>query len=172
MIKVQAYSVDEIFEKKLYYLIPFHIFTYEKEFPAYNEDTKRLADLKEEYQKIMSRLQRCCEEGILEEYTMQTIIDMSKKVLNNIAADYSHVKEEVHSVMGGKVLNYRTKRIYNRGVAQGISQGISQGALQSKIEVFLKALSKGMTLSEAQDLVDIDDATVEIALEQSRGTQE
>lgn len=100
----------------------------------------------------------------MEEYTMQTIIDMSKKVLSNIAADYGHVKEGVRSVMGGKVLNYRTKRIYNRGV--------SQGALQSKIEVFLKALSKGMTLSDAQDLVDIDDATVKIALEQSRGTPE
>ena len=32
VMKVQNYSVETIFEKKLFFLIPFHLFTYEKDF--------------------------------------------------------------------------------------------------------------------------------------------
>ena len=31
VMKVQTYSIDEIFKKKLFFLLPFHIFVYEKE---------------------------------------------------------------------------------------------------------------------------------------------
>ena len=43
--KIVKYSIDEIFEKKLYILIPFYIFTYEADFDEYNTDKEKLAEL-------------------------------------------------------------------------------------------------------------------------------
>ena len=45
VMKSQKYTIDEIFEKKLYFLIPFVIFSYEKRFKRYNEDKEELAKL-------------------------------------------------------------------------------------------------------------------------------
>ena len=41
VIKVKNYTVDELFEKKLYFLIPVHIFVYENSFLLYNENNKK-----------------------------------------------------------------------------------------------------------------------------------
>ncbi len=56
-----------------------------------------------------------------------TIIDMSNKVLEHIAAKYDSVKEGVKAVMGGKVLEYEAKTIKREGIEIGIKQGIEQG---------------------------------------------
>ena len=40
---------------------------------------------------------------------------MSNKVLENIAQKYDNVKKGVHDVMGGQVLEYETKTIWNGG---------------------------------------------------------
>lgn len=47
----------DIFDKGLLILLPFYIFSHEKNFPAYNCDAQKLAELKAEYREIMERLQ-------------------------------------------------------------------------------------------------------------------
>ena len=44
IMKVQKYSLDDIFEKRLLILIPFYIFSYEKSFPEYNGNERKLAE--------------------------------------------------------------------------------------------------------------------------------
>ena len=58
IMKVQAYSLDDIFEKRLLMLIPFYIFSNEKSFPEYNSNKKKLKELKAEYQVILERLNK------------------------------------------------------------------------------------------------------------------
>ena len=43
LMKVQAYSLDDIFEKRLLMLIPFYIFSHESRLPEYNKDERKLA---------------------------------------------------------------------------------------------------------------------------------
>ena len=56
IMKVQAYSLDDIFERGLLMLIPFYIFSHEKSFLEYNSNEQKLAELKAEYQKILEKL--------------------------------------------------------------------------------------------------------------------
>ena len=49
IMKVQTYSLDDIFEKGLLMLIPFYIFSHEKGFQEYNSNEQKLAELKAEY---------------------------------------------------------------------------------------------------------------------------
>lgn len=69
-------------------------------------------------------LERLLERGAISAYTRCTIIDMTNKVLEHIAAGYEAVREGVGAVMGGKVLEYEAKTIKREGIEQGIEQGI------------------------------------------------
>ncbi len=123
VFKVQSYSIDEIFQKRLIFLIPFYIFTHERRFRVYNTNEKRLDALKNEYEEIMQRLESLMNAREINEFTRLTVLDMSNCVLQNIAMKYDNVREGVKTVMGGKVLNHRAKIILNQGVKQGIDQG-------------------------------------------------
>ena len=76
IMKVQAYTLDEIFEKRLLLLIPFYIFSHEKRFPEYNSNEQKLEELKEEYQDILIRLDELEQQGVIGVFDKQTIIEL------------------------------------------------------------------------------------------------
>lgn len=129
-LKVQTYSIDEIFNKNLLFLIPFYIFSYEKEFDKMESDKECLEEVKRTYQSIMARLDRLCISGVVNEYEMQTIIDMSKRVLKGIAGKYDNVREGVEHIMGGHVIDFPAKRIKDAAMKEGYERGLEQGSEQ------------------------------------------
>ena len=83
----------------------------------------KLNVLKKEYQSISERLEQLLKQGEIDEYTKCTILDMSQKVLEHIAAKFDNVKKGVKSVMGGQILEYEAKTILNEGRILGIDEG-------------------------------------------------
>ena len=83
----------------------------------------KLNVLKREYQSISERLEQLLKQGEIDEYTKCTILDMSQKVLEHIAAKFDNVKKGVKSVMGGQILEYEAKTILNEGRILGIDEG-------------------------------------------------
>lgn len=136
VVKVQNYPVDLLFEKQLFFFIPFHIFAYEKDLKQYDKNEDKLEDLKAIYEEITDRLDVCAKEGILTEFEKRMVLAMSQKVLEKIASKYSNVKREVGSVMGGKILDYEAKDILRQGISQGISQGIAIGEVKNLVETY------------------------------------
>ena len=114
-MKVKNYSIDDIFGKRLLFLIPFYIFTYEARFDEIEGDRRKLEELMKEYEDIKNRLEKLTADGQLDEYTKKTLMDMSERVLKQIAKNYENIQEGVGSIMGGKVLDYEAKRIKNEG---------------------------------------------------------
>lgn len=131
VMKAAEYTLDEIFDKGLLFLIPFYIFSHEKHFKEYNKDAERLESLKGEYIEIVQRLEELAESGKISACTKTTIIGLTGKVLENIAKRYDNVREGVKAVMGGKVLEYEAKTILNEGRAEGRREGIREGILQT-----------------------------------------
>ena len=82
LMKVQSYSLDEIFEKGLLMLLPFYIFSHEKSFPEYNSNEQKLAELKAEYQIILKRLDELERRGAIGAFDKRTIIDLSGFLCN------------------------------------------------------------------------------------------
>ncbi len=162
MLKIRNYSVDELFEKQLYFLIPFHIFVYKNQLKVYNRDEKRLEELELIYQDIMERLEELSEKGELDEYTRHCIIDMSKKVLGHIAAKHEKVKEGVGSVMGGRILDYEAKRIYNAGKSEGRNEGRNEGAVSMCISLVKDGI---INLSEAAKRLNVPEDWVRSRIE-------
>ena len=126
-MKSQKYTLKEIFEKNLLFIIPFYIFTHEKQFENYEKDNIKLKALLEEYEQIKNKLEELQEQGIISTYTRCTVMDMSNKVLEKIARKYEAVREGVKTVMGGKILEYEAKTIKREGEKEGIKKGIKKG---------------------------------------------
>ena len=115
VMKVKTYSIEEIFEKKLLFLIPFYIFTYENRFAEIENSSDELEALTGEYQGIRGRLDQLATAGSIDEYYKITIMDMSERVLANLAEKYEKIRKGVGSVVSGQVLDYEAKRIKNEG---------------------------------------------------------
>lgn len=157
VIKLQEYSLEEIFRKKLLFFVPFYIFLYEKEFANMEEQEEKMARLKAEYGSIRRWLDALCEAGELTVLDKRIIIDMSRKVLDHITAGHPAVREGVNTVMGGKVLDYEAKDILKQGIEQGIEQGIAQGIEQ----IALKMIRKGAGDEEIQEMTDLPVTQIE-----------
>jgi hypothetical protein len=155
VLKVQQYTIEQIFEKDLLFLIPFYIFCYEKKLTEYDTDQEKLKLLQQEFAGIRERLEDLCENGRISEYEKYTVLEMSKKVIENIASNYAKVKKGVTAVMGGKVLEHEAKTILQSGIQQGLQQGIQQGLQQG-------------TLSSIRNLMDSMKVTAEQAMDALR----
>ena len=55
VIKVQQYSLEEIFDRKLLFFLPIYIFSHEKQLPEYESDEAKLRNLTDEYRHILSK---------------------------------------------------------------------------------------------------------------------
>ena len=113
IMKVQAYSLDDIFEKRLLLLIPFYIFSHEKNFPEYNSNKQKLTELESEYKDILGRLDDIECQGIIGAFDKRTIIELSNDVLKEIAYKYDNIQKGVGDIMGGALLETSARRLKN-----------------------------------------------------------
>ena len=153
VLKVKRYTIHELFAKKLFFLIPFHIFAYEKNFKELEENKKKLKQLEAEYASIRERLEIACQMGDLNRYAKAAILDMSRKVIEHIAVKYKNVAKGVSRTMGGKVLNYEAKDILNRGRREGEEY--------TKIQIATKLLNMGNDIKSVAELAELPQETVE-----------
>lgn len=160
VIKVRDYSIDEIFKKKLYFLIPFHIFCYERNLKKYEEDETKLEKLEAIFLSIREQLEDLSVSGKLSEYYKKAITTMAKKVIESLAANYANVAERIGDVMGGKILEYEAKTILNQGRQEGRQEGRREGRQEGRLEnqviVFHNVLNRGMTFEDAVAISEID----------------
>lgn len=153
VMKTQEYSIEQIFEKKLLFLIPFYIFTHESSFIEYDTNVSGLDTLKEEYEHIKGRLEEMCRDKKISEYAKCTITDMSNKVLDNIAKKYPNVRKGVKDVMGGQVLDHEAKRILNKGR--------EEGRKEKESELVKKMLINKINISVIMDVTNMPKETIE-----------
>lgn len=149
IIKVSDFNINEIFEKQLYFLIPFYIFNYEKQLKQIDKDAKSINSLAELYGEIVEKLNREHTRGFLSEFSYSVIIDLITRVLNKLASNQKNVQQKVSDTMGGKILmDIPVIREYHRGLDEGIEQG--------RIRALAQMLAKGGT---EDDLRRFHDAT-------------
>ena len=119
IIKVQQYSLDKLFEKKLLFFLPFFIFSHEKELPECNSNEAKLEQLKDVYKGIRTRLDDLQQAGEIDGFMKKAIYTMINHVMALIAQKYENVRKGVEPIMGGKIIEYEAKDILNKGIEQG-----------------------------------------------------
>lgn len=150
IMKVQNYSLDDIFEKRLLMLIPFYIFSHEKSFPEYNSNGRKLEELKTEYRVILERLDELERQGVIGAFDKRTIIELSGDVIKEIAQKYKNVQEGVGDMMRGPLIETTARRLKN------------EAENETKRKTALRMLKTGkLTIEEIAEYSELSVAEVE-----------
>ena len=131
IMKVQTYSLNDIFEKDLLMLIPFYIFSHEKSFPEYNNNEQKLLELKAEYKKILEKLDELEQQKVIGAFDKRTIIEISGDVIKEIAQKYENVQRGVGDMMSGALIETSARRLK------------SEAENETKRKTALKLLKRG-----------------------------
>jgi len=155
IMKAQAYSLDDIFEKHLLMLIPFYIFSYEKSFPEYNSDSQKLEELKSEYQVILKRLDELEQQEVIGAFEKRTIIDLSGDVIKEIAQKYENVQKGVGDMMRGALIETEAKRILEKGMSEAQKETALRLLKRGKQTVEEIAEDTGLSVAEVEQLAGL-----------------
>ena len=140
VVKVPEYTLEEIMEKELFFLMPFHLFRYEKDLGMYEKDEERLEGLRDTYRRIVAYLDRKVEERKLTAFQRWVISETTRKVAENLAVHHRKVREGVTEVMGGQILELECVKQWNAGKAEGMLEGLS--ALVRTLKPILNDIDK------------------------------
>ena len=76
------------------------------------------------------------------------IVELSKKVVDNIARKYERIRKGVEGIMGGKVIETEAKKMYNRGISEGMLLGEENGRSEGIIGAI--GILKDLNMSESE----------------------
>ena len=102
-LNAQAYTLDEIFEKKLYMLIPFYFLRFEKDL---NGDAA-LNDTIGEMELLARKIVQTHQEGKLSEQEARFISATARVIIRHIMRKYARKdRERMEKTMGGRILTF------------------------------------------------------------------
>lgn len=155
IMKIQEYSLEDIFSKNLLLLIPFYIFSHEKDFKVYNSNGQRLEELRAEYQDILRRLDELEQEGMIGAFDKRTIIELSRDVIKEIAKKYENVQKGIGEMMSGALIETEARTILNKGKAEGRKEAALRMLQDGELPMDKIAKYSGLDITEVELLAGI-----------------
>ena len=155
IMKVQAYSLDDIFRKQLLLLIPFYIFSHEKNLPEYNSNMEKLAELKAEYQDILARLDELERQEMIGAFDKRTIIELSNDVMKELTQKYENVQKGVGDIMGGALIETTARKLKNEAENETKRQTALRMLKRGKLTLEEIAEYSGLSITEVKQLAGI-----------------
>ena len=154
-MKMQAYSLNDIFEKRLLMLIPFYIFSHEKCFPEYNSNEQKLEELKAEYQMILEKLDEMEQQGVIGAFDKRTIIDLSGDVMKEITQKYENVQRMVGDMMRGAMIETSARRILNQGINETKKKTALRMLQDGELSIDKISKYSGLDVEEVEQLAGV-----------------
>ena len=136
VIKVQNYTKDVIFRKKLLMYLPFYVMRYENELGTLDKDSKRLDALLKEYVGICKKLEKVLEENG-ESVLYNDLVGYILKIMDYMLRSQNKARKEM-SKMGGKILESYTEKTEKRirremaNAVKDIRKGLTAEELKKK----------------------------------------
>ena len=83
------------------------------------------------------------------------LFDMTKKVLAHITKKYDNLRKGAREIVGGKILEYPAKTIYDQGMARGMARGMAQGMARGKVEIARRMLAANMSCEQVAEFTSL-----------------
>ena len=155
VMKVQTYSLNDIFEKRLLLLIPFYIFSHEKNFSEYNSNEQKLSELKSEYQDILERLDELEQQEVIRAFDKRTIIELSSDVIKEIAQKYENVQKGVGEIMGGALIETNARRLKTEAENEANKKSAQRMLDIGKLTIEEVAICSGLSVEEVEQIAGL-----------------
>ena len=152
IMKVSDFSIDDLFEKKLYFLIPFYIFNLESEIKKRDSDELFVSGLADNYRKILDRLENEVLSDRLFTESKNVIILLMDKVIFKLTMNSENTQRKVGDVMGGKVLDLDYINGLVNGRVEGRIEGREEGIDSSVKKLAEHYMDENPELSKAEAL--------------------
>lgn len=176
VMKLADYTPDSVFLKKLYLLIPFLLFNYEKRFEQIQEDDGLYQALLYEYTEIFNRIDALIapdENGdpLIDVYTSKALRAMTHAVVNGLAENYPRIREGVNAVVGGNIIMFDALKIKLEGLREGEQKGLQKGKIVTLYEcvrdgdIPLQKAAKRAGMNEADFIRDMNAAGYQLPQE-------
>ncbi len=151
VVKMQKYTLQEIFDRKLWFLIPFYLMKYEEELRCGAGECT--------YDRLMKEYCSICEllPGELSgrsEDRYALLVELMNRIVEYIFP-FGEAKERMVEYMGGQVLELEVDKAFDRGCEQGLEQ--------SRTRIYCNMRRYGISREEAQLLAELGDAQAERA---------
>jgi len=172
VMKAQAVTSEEIFDKHLLILLPYYLMRYEKDLAEIEGDEAKTDALVAECARLRAKLEAAtlgAGDGLLYEQLIELII----RVNDHLLAAHETLRKEVKGTMGGEVwelMGERAERLKNEafdlGIKQGREQGIKQGREQGR-EQGIEQGRNATTSAMAEKLREqgVDESVIAAAVE-------
>ena len=119
VVQVQRFTCDDMMQKHLLFLLPYHVIKYEQE-KELDTDSEKWKELLDEYAKIEKYLEKnFLEKG--NEKAYRDMVELIIRIADYVFRDKEKVKKGFGDVMGGKVLELESDKLIQRGIEQGIA---------------------------------------------------
>lgn len=138
-VKVQNYTRDEIFRKRLLFFLPFYILRYEKDLNNIEENSSKLNALVAEYHSLRLQLEQELSSDA-ESDIYARLLELIERISNYVLRKKPVVKERIGDIMGGKVLELKVDVAHDKGRKEGREEG--------REEVISRLLKYGMSVNE------------------------
>ena len=124
VVQVQRFTCDDMMQKHLLFLLPYHVIKYEQE-KELDTDSEKWKELLDEYAKIEKYLEKnFLEKG--NEKAYRDMVELIIRIADYVFRDKEKVKKGFGDVMGGKVLELESDKLIQRGIEQGLEKESSR----------------------------------------------
>lgn len=144
VVALADYTLDDLIEKNLVFLLPFYLFNLEKDLKDFDKQESSREKVVSSYNGLLSYLNDLRDRGELSIYHYSLVIEMLKKVTDNLAHSHERARKELDEIMGGKVLRFTNEDIFDEATDNKEFQDIQR---------LMK--NKGWTAAEAMDALDV-----------------
>ena len=150
VMNITAYSAEDIYNDRLFFLIPFYAIRYEKrlikisdsEDPEYDKIYSELKD-------YFDRLKDACEKGMISEDDTRKLAELSKIILKHISRNLnSNLSERMVNLLGGQVLELQEDRWLKKGREEGSKSILFSLVIDKIIDISVAAEKAGESESE------------------------
>ena len=131
-VQIRDYTIDDIFEKKLFILLPFYLFTFANNFKNIENDETGIQKIVEVLTYINRRLNNLYNINEIGAYQKRMILELMQRVSEKLTLKFRNIRKGVDSVMRGEVIRTQADEILERGIKQGIERGIERGEKEGK----------------------------------------
>ncbi len=154
-VKVQEYTRDEIFQKRLLFFLPYYIMRYEKELAGIGQKLERLQELAGEFEAIRGELDRLLADEEKADLYLR-LMELTREISDYMLRREEAARKRIGDVMGGKVLELEVDRMLERMhrtleegrkeiLEEGHRTGLEEGRRKQNRSLVARMLEAGET---------------------------
>lgn len=165
VVKNLDYSLEQIFEKQLYMLLPYYILKYEKMAKDERKREEISSSLEQDMTDIFKELTRQVKNHVLSDYERTLLYQLIWNISNQVFRKNHDLKERMNDIMGGQVLEFpwdieyrkQLKEAQDEARDEGMNEGRREGGNEKLISLICRKLAKNKPVETIADELEEDD---------------